>query len=63
MDRGARLQVIEAAGQITRKYPKVGVVMLSLHSDETYVLRCLRTGARGYVLKESRATIRRWAAP
>jgi DNA-binding NarL/FixJ family response regulator len=27
--------------------------MLSMHSDETYVLRCLRAGARGYVLKES----------
>jgi two-component system response regulator NreC len=27
--------------------------MLSMHSDETYVLRCLRAGARAYVLKES----------
>jgi len=26
---------------------------LSMHRDETYVLRCLRAGARGYVLKES----------
>src|SRR5260370_3001254 len=25
----------------------------NVHSDETYVLRCLRAGARGYVLKES----------
>lgn len=47
------LNGIEAASQIARKYPAVGVVMLSMHSDETYVLRCLRAGARAYVLKES----------
>jgi two-component system response regulator NreC len=47
------LNGIEATAQIVRKYPEAYVVMLSMHSDETYVLRCLRAGARGYVLKES----------
>jgi two-component system, NarL family, response regulator NreC len=47
------LNGIEAAAQMTRKHPGIGVVMLSMHSDETYVLRCLRAGARAYVLKES----------
>ena len=47
------LNGIEATAQILRKHPGVGVVMLSMHSDETYVLRCLRAGARGYILKES----------
>jgi DNA-binding NarL/FixJ family response regulator len=47
------LNGIEATAQILRKHPEVGVVMLSMHSDETYVLRCLRAGARGYILKES----------
>ena len=47
------LNGIEATSQIVRKYPDANVVMLSMHSDETYVLRCLRAGARGYVLKES----------
>jgi DNA-binding NarL/FixJ family response regulator len=47
------LNGVEAAAQIVRKSPRTGVVMLSMHSDETYVLRCLRAGARGYVLKES----------
>jgi two-component system response regulator NreC len=47
------LNGIEAASQITRKHSDVGIVMLSMHSDETYVLRCLRAGARAYVLKES----------
>ena len=47
------LNGMEATDQITRKYPGIGVVILSMHRDETYVLRCLRAGARGYVLKES----------
>ncbi len=47
------LNGVEATAQITRKQPSARVVMLSMHSDETYVLRCLRAGARAYVLKES----------
>lgn len=47
------LNGIEATAQILRRHPAVAVVILSMHSDETYVLRCLRAGARGYVLKES----------
>jgi len=47
------LNGIEATAQILRKHPEVSVVILSMHSDETYVLRCLRAGARGYILKES----------
>jgi len=47
------LNGIEAAAQILRRRPACRVVMLSMHSDETYVLRCLRAGACGYVLKES----------
>jgi two-component system response regulator NreC len=47
------LNGVEATAILLRKRPEMGVVMLSMHSDETYVLRCLRAGARGYVLKES----------
>jgi two-component system, NarL family, response regulator NreC len=47
------LNGIEATGQVLRKSPKTGVVILSMHGDETYVLRSLRAGARGYILKES----------
>jgi DNA-binding NarL/FixJ family response regulator len=47
------LNGIEAAGQLSRRYPAAAIVMLSMYSDETYVLRCLRAGARAYVLKES----------
>jgi len=47
------LNGIEATAEILRAHPGCKVVALSMHSDETYVLRCLRAGARGYVLKES----------
>jgi two-component system response regulator NreC len=47
------LNGIEAARQICTAMPDTGVVMLSMHSDEAYVLRALKAGARGYLLKES----------
>src|SRR5581483_10370759 len=47
------LNGIEAALQITEKHPETSVVMLSMHSDESYVLRALKAGARGYLLKDS----------
>jgi DNA-binding NarL/FixJ family response regulator len=47
------LNGIEAARQITAKLPQVAVVFLSMHSDESYVLRALKAGARGYLLKDS----------
>ena len=47
------LNGIEAARQITAKQLGCAIVMLSMHSDEGYVLRALKAGARGYLLKES----------
>jgi DNA-binding NarL/FixJ family response regulator len=47
------LNGIEAARQITDRQPEVAVVVLSMHADESYVLRALKAGARGYLLKES----------
>lgn len=44
---------IEATKRISEAYPKVAVVILSVHSDEGYVLRALKSGARGYLLKDS----------
>lgn len=46
------LNGIDATAQIVKRNPKVGVVILSVHSDETYVLRALNSGARGYLLKD-----------
>jgi two-component system response regulator NreC len=54
MDIGmANLNGIEAALQITQSNEEISVVMLSMHSDESYVLRALKAGAKGYLLKDS----------
>lgn len=50
------LNGIEAARQISGKQPATSIVILSMHADESFVLRALKAGARGYVLKESRDT-------
>ncbi len=47
------LNGIEAAAQIVRRNPKVGVIILSMHSDEDYLLSALNAGAKGYLLKGS----------
>lgn len=47
------LNGIEAARQISAKLPQVAVVFLSMHGDESYVLRALKAGARAYLLKDS----------
>jgi two-component system response regulator NreC len=44
---------IEAARRIIAALPRTGVVMLSMHQDESYVLRALKAGAKGYLLKDS----------
>jgi len=54
MDVGMpRLNGVEAAAQITDAKPGAAIVMLSMHSDESYVLRALKAGARAYLLKDS----------
>ena len=50
------LNGIDATSQIVKRNPKIGVVILSVHSDETYILRALNSGAKGYLLKDSAET-------
>lgn len=50
------LNGIEAAKRITEEHSKTAVVILSMHSDEAYILKALRAGARGYLLKDSAET-------
>ena len=47
------LNGIEAARQISARLPQTAIVFLSMHSDEAYVIKALKSGARAYLLKDS----------
>lgn len=47
------LNGIQATTQLVKKNPNLGVIMLSMHSDESYLTRTLTAGAKGYLLKDS----------
>ena len=47
------LNGIEATRQIVNQNPRTAVAILSMHSDESYVIRALKAGARAYLLKDS----------
>lgn len=49
------LNGIEATKQIVDQRPATAVVILSMYSDEAYVMRALKAGARAYLLKDSAA--------
>lgn len=51
-----QLNGIEATAQIVRLNPSIRSIILSMHSDEVYVMRALTAGARGYLLKDSAET-------
>jgi DNA-binding NarL/FixJ family response regulator len=50
------LNGIEATRQIRRRKPDIGVVILSMHTEESFITTAMQAGARGYVLKESADT-------
>ena len=47
------LSGIEAAHRMSAALPHLAILILSMHSDEGYVLRALKAGAKGYLLKDS----------
>ena len=49
--------------QVRQRSPETRVIILSMHSDESYVLEALPNGAAAYVLKESSADDLTWAVP
>lgn len=50
------LNGIEATRLMTAANPSLAVVVLSMHTDESYVMRALRNGAKAYLLKSSAET-------
>jgi DNA-binding NarL/FixJ family response regulator len=49
------LNGLDAASRVVAEHPEVRVIVLSMHTDEEYVLQALRAGASGYLLKDSDA--------
>lgn len=47
------LNGIEATAQLLRYSSETAVLILSMYSDERYVVRAVRSGARGYILKDT----------
>jgi len=47
------LNGLDAATQISHKDRRVGVILLSMYSDEEYLVRAVAAGVRGYLLKDS----------
>ena len=47
------LSGLEMLPRIIKHFPGVKVVVLSVHSNEEYVIRALRSGASGYMLKDA----------
>ena len=50
------LNGLEVTRQVSKRSPQTRVLILSMHSNEAYVLEALRNGAAAYVLKDSSAT-------
>lgn len=45
------LNGLDAAHEIRRFSPNIKIILLTMYSDKSYVLKALQGGARGYVLK------------
>lgn len=48
-----KLNGIEVAARAQKLTKRPGVIMLSMHADESYIIRALAAGARGYLLKSA----------
>ena len=44
---------LDATRRILNKFPETAILMLSMHSEDTWVHQALDAGARGYILKSA----------
>lgn len=47
---------LAATREIKKRWPKVGVLILTVHENQDYLLEALKAGAAGYVLKDAPRT-------
>ncbi|MDB5389107.1 MAG: LuxR family transcriptional regulator [Planctomycetaceae bacterium] len=47
------LNGLEATSRVTKEFPNVRVIMLSMHATEEYVCQAIRAGVAGYLLKNA----------
>ena len=47
------LNGLEATRQIKKRFPGIKIIILTVHSNEEYVLQTLRAGASGYLVKKA----------
>lgn len=50
------LNGLEATSRMVKEFPNIRVLILSMHTKQEYVLQTLRSGAAGYMLKDSAAS-------
>lgn len=47
------LNGVDATEIVMKLYPKMKILGLTMHTEETYILKMIKAGAKGYVLKDT----------
>lgn len=55
--RMQKMNGLDAAGEILRDFPEAKILLLTTFSDDEYIIKALRLGAKGYLLKQDYASI------
>ena len=50
--RMEKMDGLEASRSILSRYPKANILLLTTFSDDEYIVKALRLGAKGYLLKQ-----------
>jgi len=47
------LNGLEVTKQVTKRFPKIKILILTMHNSEEFVFELLKAGAKGYVIKKA----------